>query len=88
MKHTPANWIVTGNSIDGFVVREEKTNVIIFESNRYLIQAEANAKLIAAAPDLFEALTDLFDDVMYLGFADECHDSFQKASRAVDKATQ
>jgi hypothetical protein len=49
---------------------------------------KANAKLIAAAPELLETLTDLFNDVMYLGFADECNDSFQKARAAIDKATQ
>ena len=58
---------------------------LTFESNEESIAA---TRLYHAAPDLLEALTDLFNDVMYLGFADECDDSFQKASRAIAKATQ
>lgn len=56
------------------------------EPKCYMKDNNANANLISAAPDLLDALTDLFNDVMYLGFADECKQSFQKASRAIDKA--
>ena len=85
-KHTPANWLVTGNSIDGFVIREEKTNVIVFESNRYLIQAEANAKLIAASPEMLDALIDAFE--LIAGDSDVSHfDTIDKMKYAIAKAT-
>lgn len=62
-KHTPAPWIVTGTVIDGFVVREECSKVIVAEPNKYLIQSEANAHLIASAPELYEALENLLDAI-------------------------
>jgi hypothetical protein len=35
--------------------------------------------------ELLGALTDLFNDIMYLDFSDECEESFQKASRTLSK---
>ena len=97
-KHTPAPWciqVISTKNHNTVVIDRPVVNHTIF---RMVIEADncnktfqadeldANLALISAAPDLLDALTDLFNDVMYLGFADECNDSFQKASRAIDKA--
>ncbi len=56
-QHTPAPWINTGKEI-----RQAKTSLILAtvynhrSSNQPTDEAEANARLIAAAPELLEAL--------------------------------
>lgn len=51
-------------------------------------ESEANARLIAAAPDLFEALSELLDSIESAGGCDENGDAFDitKAMAALDKA--
>lgn len=68
------------------VERKLQTNHFYLETFASNEESIAATRLYHAAPDLLDALTDLFNDVMYLGIADECNDSFQKASRAIDKA--
>ena len=61
-KHTPGPWAVE-DSIDGPIVYSEKTEVIISDCKNFAVpsgsiheQCSANARLIAAAPDLLDAL--------------------------------
>lgn len=63
MKHTPGPWVVDPAVRQGFTVYAPKEGFIVGtqdEEGRYgAIESEANARLIAAAPDLLEALKEL-----------------------------
>jgi hypothetical protein len=70
MKHTPAPWHVTLNdrgtaneiwSRDGWIARLQP---------RIGDEEDANARLIAAAPELLTALRNLLEDAIALGIED------------------
>ena len=84
-KHTPAPWIAKGCLSEGYTIREQCSNVIIAETNNYLIQTAENANLIAAAPDLLDALIDLF---AVTNVSNESIDALDKARTAITKATE
>jgi hypothetical protein len=78
MKHTSGPWEVT-DLRHSIVVRTESPNKTKYGASRYaaiggfdrsdpdqLSEALANASLIAAAPDLLEALKDLLDEAEWL----------------------
>ena len=74
-KHTPAPWIHKNG-----IITSEKHNTLVAEVTK------KNAILIAAAPDLLEALTsclDLFDALVTSDF-----DCILKARAAIEKATK
>ena len=86
-KHTPGPWVV----IDGTAIwsKSFQTNTAIAKVNRRIDDTtRANARLMAAAPDLLEALQELAE------MCDQC-DSWQsfpdapvqKAYAAIGKAT-
>ena len=60
MKHTPGPWVVDPAVRQGFTVYAPKEGFIVGtqdEEGRYgAIESEANARLIAAAPELLDAL--------------------------------
>lgn len=66
MKHTPGPWVVDPAVRQGFTVYAPKEGFIVGtqdEEGRYgAIESEANARLIAAAPDLLDALLMVLDD--------------------------
>lgn len=92
-KHTPGPWVASwrdyGGVIgkDGYVVAQAAT----FRNKEVI---EANARLIAAAPELLEALQELHDivqgliddDVAPQGFVDSF--TLQPARHALNKATR
>ena len=95
-KHTPGNWIAkpmdSADWID-LVTDDPETcggsaHSLPFASCRHFNQ-EANARLIAAAPDLLEALEELADLVDCIRSGDYTPDSFttQPARAAIAKAT-
>ena len=47
---------------------------------------QANAHLIAAAPDMYEALLGLVDYLNYMGIPEDCEDKFGEAVSALAKA--
>lgn len=57
-KHTPGEWAVDGMTIfapaDGIAAKD--VAVILHDGNSSIQEREANARLIAAAPELLEAL--------------------------------
>lgn len=68
-KHTPGQWMVAG--------RDQNGSIDIIADGLFIAEAiggladgeqEANARLIAAAPDLLEALVALFNDYKDAGF--------------------
>lgn len=67
-KHTPGPWICTGGRsvVDNLLISEQQdtTFSLAVIPNKYRPKAlnEANAKLIAAAPELLEALQELINE--------------------------
>ena len=71
MKHTQGTWEATqGKSLSPIVGIREKSFFKICELNRKFPfsneEAEANAKLIAAAPDLLKVCTDLLNSFIHV----------------------
>ncbi len=92
MDHTPGPWTVEAswtNSLGFVFTLEEQSDI---ESPQHDLIRKVNAHLIAAAPDLLEALCELLDDSVYadgeghapVGLAD----SAGKAHKAITKATR
>ena len=87
-KHTPGDWYVTGEMtryinvrIGGGLIQEVASCGPTEADGGYGSQQEANARLIAAAPDLLEALRGV------LRIADRKTDEFDAARAAIAKAT-
>lgn len=66
MKHTKGNWTVEGSQINSYAENGKLTNVggvneMMHKSvsDDLREEAEANIKLMASAPKLFEALSDI-----------------------------
>jgi hypothetical protein len=96
--HTPGPWEVSGDrdDSDGLCVVEKATGrlICLVESTLgYAAADEANARLIAAAPDLLEALDYLLQqtvdqDLEYgIGLSEGEEDAQAKALAAIAKAT-
>lgn len=96
MKHTPAPWgkphfngYYVDLHLDGSSRGGYENNVMIFSNKSHNFnvspqaQAEANAKLIAAAPELLEALVFLVDDIQW----QENSPSLKMVKKAIKKAT-
>ncbi|KRG61578.1 hypothetical protein [Stenotrophomonas maltophilia] len=70
-KHTPGPWVVTPHpmtNVDVFgvgVIMDDKEMQYALSHTMCYQNAEANARLIAAAPDLLEALSNFPSDADY-----------------------
>jgi len=85
-KHTPGPWAVV-SSWDDYMVEGPNKEEIIFQDGPYQTPSikEANARLIAAAPDLFEALKHMVEVCPAIDpNGEEAH---IKACAAIAKAT-
>ena len=82
-KHTPGPWEVTGS---GDIVT---SNGIVIAWTNVLggMEEEANARLIAAAPDLFDALLTLTTVVRERVTLDATSPEIRAAESAIAKAT-
>ena len=104
-KHTPGPWNIMGSTfaytIGANGIRIATTSNIVHEGSIGVHEEEANARLIAAAPDLFEALKELtelwayglakddaVEDSAYQRKLDmkRCEDAGRKAGVALAKA--
>lgn len=89
-KHTPGPWFIDGNVIRGDKQRNGSISIactlnIAYPYGRWSGESEqANARLIAAAPELLEALQDMVD---YYGTASASVEALHKARSAIAKAT-
>jgi hypothetical protein len=77
-KHTPAHW-----SADGFDVLSGYFHIAKVTVHSHEM-SKANTKLIAAAPDLLEALIEVMHK-WECGELDNASDTFQKARAAIAK---
>lgn len=87
-KHTPGPWFSQYDD-NGFyeIGSEAVSRRVAFTYSEYDTD-EANARLIAAAPDLLEALQRLLDATTPLFFITQNdHTAFHQASAAIAKAT-
>lgn len=84
--HTPAPWLAEdyagAGSADWYVVPHDHKGTIAALTG---LGAEANARLIAAAPDLLEALEELRRCLIDQGFPDDGH-MLTTARAAIAKA--
>ena len=91
MKHTEGEWCPDFNGhFFEIVVSERMHSLAYVNKNKYLgigyKEAKANAKLIAAAPDLLLALKGLIDDLEgHYGYTEE---RFKQVNEAINKATK
>lgn len=83
LKHTPGPWEAVKHSSDKFwyVKHKNSNNAIVIYDAGTESETGANAKLIAAAPEMLEALE------MILFNHDNSEDFFKKATEAYNKAT-
>jgi len=65
-KHTPGPWRVAPPSVGRFKVCTVEGGKIVGEASNYNEQADANARLIAAAPELLVAAQDAFSILCHL----------------------
>lgn len=97
-QHTPGPWSVTNNNWetstvygrDGETIAACQINSIVTEDTQYEFEAikEANARLIAAAPELLEALEHLLKVRTREGVKPQSRDAAEAKSRAaIAKAT-
>jgi hypothetical protein len=87
IKYTPGPWVVDPAVRQGFTVYAPKEGFIVGtqdEEGRYgAIESEANARLIAAAPDLLalaERIARLPEHGHYLALIDEARATIAKAT--------
>lgn len=84
-KHTPGPWFVTGTGLSRYVEGRVRPGVLQevawCGATEVQDQMEANARLIAAAPELLEALKAV------ISVADRATVEFDMARAAIAKAT-
>lgn len=82
-KHTPGPWEVKKYETRTSVVGADGTKVLSITNQYFKGETEANARLIAAAPDLLEELENiifhLYDSVYWY--------DFEKTKQIISKAT-
>lgn len=94
--HTKGEWINQGWSEEGILIHSENRPIsdgldsgvaYVFGPNSK--EAHANASLIAAAPDMLEALTELVNNYEdQEGIHANNQEVILKAKRAIEKATE
>ena len=93
-KHTPGPWLIQGNTVYALMHHVWRKGVELFK-NRFSVQLsfdsscskeeiEATKQLIAAAPDLLDALQSIIEDIDS-EFGTDC--DYNKARAAIAKAT-
>ena len=92
--HTPGPWVArltgyTGRASAEFVVTPlNSTRAVAHIKHSTISPTEANARLIAAAPDLLLALETLLFNALHGNGLDALQQGHAKARAAIDKATQ
>lgn len=81
-KHTKGEWFIQGKTLI------KCGNEQVASANAILDECESNAKLIAAAPELLEALIDLTNQIKNEHCSEFMDEPFDKAINAINKATK
>ena len=82
--HTPGPWENIGSAMSGRIIVDAKNDVVARVAARS--QAEANARLIAAAPDLYAALHAIVATIDKFGEIGEDDEDVGTARAALRKA--
>lgn len=86
-KHTKGPWYASRLSEGVWIIKNEAfDSYIALTHNREGVHADANAHLIAAAPDLLEALRWIVDSGDQIEGRPACHAMRAKAREAIRKA--
>ena len=94
-KHTPAPWFIEENADHyPFVMADDNNTVaMLFEKDGSLLygrthkETTANAKLIASAPELLEALSSFMELTSKMDY-NYCREAIAKAEQVIKKATE
>ena len=86
-QHTPGPWSLRGRTIRGPHPKDPKgrTRIVanaVWDRGTYVDEAEANAHLIAAAPELLEALEIALDCAGDAWWAEKAEAAIEKAKGA------
>ena len=90
-QHTPGPWTLDTSEPDGEIIVMDEQDVSIATCRKQPLDpsewVEANAQLIAAAPDLLGALQDMVDDMegRFGEIPDDCS-AYHDAIKAIRKA--
>lgn len=85
-KHTPGPWVVGTNGPNDHFIRDAGLSMIVDKINFPMSQSTANARLIAAAPELLEALEAVLSLYKSTGMSPEEHEVNRLVWNAVQKA--
>ena len=88
-KGTKGNWEfenVTTHNGDFYKVKSDNTTSICNVTTRNQEQAQANAKLIASAPELLDALQLLVSQLENEHLSEYCEPLIDKAKQAIEKS--
>jgi len=88
-KHTPGPWKVDPDYLEE-VICSEFVSILPYCTSGFEEEAEANAKLIAAAPEMLEALktVDLFLNEVHISHTNESKLSLALVKKVIKKATE
>jgi hypothetical protein len=90
-KHTPGPWFVTGmNDTNVSAMGSDDLPTLVAQRRAHKLTADANARLIAAAPDLLASLRDLVahrEHLLACGESELNPVTLQRAADAIAKAT-
>ena len=85
VKHTPGPWKVnTAYDVRTIYPKSQGYGVTIARIHNHFVEPEANAKLIAAAPELLAALKECAKQLRLL----DCNGHAAIAENAISKATE
>jgi hypothetical protein len=90
-QHTPGPWLLDGLTIKGPHPKDPQNRLRIvaqsvFDKGTWVDEARANARLIAAAPDLLEALRNIVSASLRYRL-EESDPAVEEARAAIAKAT-
>jgi 2-oxo-4-hydroxy-4-carboxy--5-ureidoimidazoline (OHCU) decarboxylase len=86
-QHTPGPWHISGSTIKGPHPKDPQNRLrlvaeTVFDKGTWIDETRANARLIAAAPDLLEAL-----QFVMTAHGEQLDTAFAQAHAAIAKAT-
>lgn len=87
-KYTEGKWEIIKKGVQLIVVKESAIISLVMPNHVGIKEAEANAKLIAAAPEMLEALQILIGDIDTAPIKLTTKEKLIIARKAIKKATE